>query len=70
MRATLAERELDELPDGSHEAGVIDWIDHRRTAALPVYPPVGPALAALTDPRATASRVVLEAMTDSNYTWV
>ncbi|MFF2194271.1 NUDIX hydrolase [Streptomyces sp. NPDC058157] len=70
VRATLAERELDELPDGSHEAGVIEWIDHRRTAALSVYPPVGPALAALTDPRGTASGVALEAMTDSNYTWV
>ncbi|QDY81444.1 NUDIX hydrolase [Streptomyces qinzhouensis] len=33
--ATLAEQELDELPDGSHEAGVIEWIDYRRTAELP-----------------------------------
>ncbi|WP_199807679.1 NUDIX domain-containing protein [Streptomyces griseus] len=51
VRATLAEVELDELPDGSHETGVIEWVDYRRTAELPIFPPVGAALAALPHPR-------------------
>ncbi|MFB6615556.1 NUDIX domain-containing protein [Streptomyces sp. NPDC056367] len=70
VRAGLAERELDELPDGSHEIGVIEWIDYRKAAELPVFPPVGPALAALEDPRATVADAALEAVTDENYTWV
>ncbi|MFD8637971.1 NUDIX domain-containing protein [Streptomyces sp. NPDC059533] len=70
IRATLAEQELDELPDGSHEVGVIEWIDYRKTAELPIFPPIGPALAALTDPRATVTDAALDAVTDANYTWV
>lgn len=49
IRETLAEQELDELPDASHEVGVIEWIDYRKTAELPIFPPIGPALA---DPHA------------------
>ncbi|MFJ9343133.1 NUDIX domain-containing protein [Streptomyces sp. NPDC101733] len=70
LRATLAEVERDELPDGSHEAGVIEWIDHRETAELPIFPPIGPGLAALADPRAPVADAALEAVTDANYTWV
>ncbi|MFB8381804.1 NUDIX domain-containing protein [Streptomyces rubiginosohelvolus] len=70
VRATLAEAELDELPDGSHETGVIEWIDYRKTAELPIFPPVGAALAALPDPRATVTDAALEAVTDDNYTWI
>lgn len=70
VRATLAEQELDELPDGSHEVGVIEWIDYRKTAELPIFPPIGPALAALTCPRAAVADAALEAVTDANYTWV
>ncbi|MFF9677255.1 hypothetical protein ACF1GS_37140 [Streptomyces eurythermus] len=58
LRATLTETEHDELPDGSHETGVIEWVDYRKTAELPVFPPIGPALAAL------------PAVTDENYTWL
>ncbi|MFF5933365.1 NUDIX hydrolase [Streptomyces sp. NPDC012508] len=70
VRATLAEQELDELPDGSHEVGVIEWIDYRRTAELPIFPPIGPALATLADPRAAVANAALDAVTDANYTWV
>ncbi|MFC8582981.1 NUDIX hydrolase [Streptomyces sp. NPDC057217] len=69
-RSTLAETELDEQPDGSHETGVIEWIDYRQTAHLPVFPPIGPALAALPHLHATTANAALEAVTDDNYTWV
>lgn len=69
VRADLATEECDELPDGSRDVGAIEWIDYRRTAGLPVYPPVGPALAALPQPRATVADAGLEAFTDDNYTW-
>ncbi|MEV6251264.1 NUDIX domain-containing protein [Streptomyces sp. NPDC051742] len=70
VRATLAEVELDEQPDGSHQTGIIEWIDYRKTAELPIFPPIGPALAALPDPRAAVTDAALEAVTDDNYTWV
>ncbi|QWQ39639.1 hypothetical protein KME66_00470 [Streptomyces sp. YPW6] len=70
VRATLAEVELDELPDGSHETGVIEWVDYRKTAELPIFPPIGAALAALPDPPATVTDAALEAVTDDNYIWV
>ncbi|MFJ3213243.1 NUDIX domain-containing protein [Streptomyces flaveolus] len=70
VRAALAEQGLDELPDGSHEVGVIEWVDYRKTADLPIFPPLGPALAALADPRATVGDAALDAVTDENYTWV
>ncbi|MET9885440.1 NUDIX hydrolase [Streptomyces sp. NPDC006430] len=70
VRATLAEQELDELPDGSHEVGAIEWIDYRATDELPMFPPIGPALAALAHPRATPTDAALAAVTDENYTWV
>ncbi|MGW0365879.1 NUDIX domain-containing protein [Streptomyces sp. NPDC002990] len=67
IRATLAEQELDEFPDGSHEVGVIEWIDYRKTAELHIFPPIGPALA---DPRAAVTSAALAAVTDANYAWV
>ncbi|MFJ3762557.1 NUDIX domain-containing protein [Streptomyces sp. NPDC090080] len=70
VRATLAEQEFDELPDGSHEVGVIDWVDRRKAADLPIFPPIGPALAALPDPRAPITDAALGPVTDDNYTWV
>ncbi|MCZ0211326.1 NUDIX hydrolase [Streptomyces sp. UMAF16] len=70
LRATLAETEHDELPDGSHETGIIEWVDYRKTADLPIFPPIGPALAALPDPHATATDAALPAVTDENYTWL
>ncbi|MFD8261336.1 NUDIX hydrolase [Streptomyces griseoluteus] len=70
VRATLAEQELDEQPDGSHEVGTIEWIDYRKTADLPIFPPIGPALAALDNPRAPAGNAALDAVTDENYTWL
>ncbi|GAA0316284.1 hypothetical protein GCM10010302_64230 [Streptomyces polychromogenes] len=70
VRASLAAYEHDELPDGGHDIGVIEWIDYRQTAALPLFPPLGPALAALPDPRATVADAALDAVTDETYTWV
>lgn len=70
VRATLAEQEHDELPDGSHEVGVIERIDYRQTAELPIFPPIGPALADLAHPRATVTDAALDAVTDETYTWV
>ncbi|MFJ5546595.1 NUDIX domain-containing protein [Streptomyces sp. NPDC093225] len=69
QRGGLAEQELDELPDGRHEVGTVEWIDHRETAALPLYPPVGPALAALAHPRAAVADASLGTFTDADYTW-
>lgn len=69
-RAGLAAQELDEQPDGTHEVGVIEWVDHRKTADLPIFPPIGPALAALPDPRAPVGDAALDAVTDDNYTWL
>ncbi|MEF2529779.1 MULTISPECIES: NUDIX domain-containing protein [Streptomyces] len=70
VRATLAETEVDELPDGGHEVGVVEWVDYRETAGLPVFPPIGRALAALPHPRAAVADAALEAVTDATYTWV
>ncbi|MEU6864714.1 NUDIX hydrolase [Streptomyces sp. NPDC046876] len=70
VRATLARQEFDELPDGSHDIGSVEWIDHRATAELSIFPPVGPALAALPAPRSAVADVALAAVTDDNYTWV
>ncbi|MEU8777154.1 NUDIX domain-containing protein [Streptomyces sp. NPDC048606] len=70
VRAGLAGQELDELPDGGHEIGVIEWVDYRKTADLPIFPPIGAALAALSHPRAAVADAALEAVTDANYTWV
>jgi 8-oxo-dGTP pyrophosphatase MutT (NUDIX family) len=70
VRAGLADVEYDEAPDGSHEVGVIEWINYRETGRLPMYPPVGGALAALPDVRADVVDAALEAITDNNYVWI
>ncbi|MCM1976389.1 NUDIX domain-containing protein [Streptomyces sp. G1] len=70
LRDTLAEQEFDEQSDGSHEVGVIEWIDYRKTAELPIFPPIGPALAALATPRAGVADSALKPVTDQTYTWV
>ncbi|MCF2436752.1 hypothetical protein LV779_31910 [Streptomyces thinghirensis] len=39
-REALAEQELDELSDGSHKVGVVEWVDYRKTrrpAHLPTH---------------------------------
>ncbi|MEU9115926.1 NUDIX domain-containing protein [Streptomyces sp. NPDC048483] len=69
VRADLATEEYDELPDGSWDVGAIEWIDYRKTGELPVFPPVGRALAALPYARATVADAALEAVTDATYTW-
>ncbi|GAA1587822.1 hypothetical protein GCM10009678_82820 [Actinomadura kijaniata] len=69
VRDTLAAQEYDEVP-GGHEIGLIQWVDHRTTANLPVFPPIGPALAALPSPFAALPDASLPAVTDDNYVWV
>ncbi|MEV6406609.1 hypothetical protein AB0M58_27320 [Streptomyces bobili] len=67
LRPDLAQRKLDELPDGRHEVGVIEWINYRTAAELSILPPIGSALATLANPRATAA---LDAVTDAKYIWL
>ncbi|MDL4776838.1 NUDIX hydrolase [Actinomadura xylanilytica] len=69
VRAGLATEEYDEVP-GGHEIGLIQWIDHRTAAGLPIFPPIGPALAALPRPSAALADAALPAVTDDNYVWV
>ncbi len=51
--ATLAETELDEEPDAGHETGIIEWINYRETAEVPIRPPIGAAPGALPPPSPT-----------------
>ncbi|MEW2354267.1 NUDIX hydrolase [Spirillospora sp. NPDC029432] len=69
VRAVLATEEYDEVP-GGHEIGLIQWIDYRMTADLPIFPPIGAALAALPSPSAAITDAALPAVTDDNYVWV
>jgi 8-oxo-dGTP pyrophosphatase MutT (NUDIX family) len=70
IRAGLATEEHDELDGGGHEIGHVEWIDYRKTAGLPIFPPIGPALAALPAPDAPHTDAALPAVTDDNYQWV
>lgn len=70
VRAALATGEFDEQPDGTHELGTIEWVDYRKTADLPLFPPIGRALAALGSPRAQVADAALDAVTDDTYTWI
>jgi len=70
VRATLATQEFDELPDGSHELGTVEWVDYRKTADLPLFPPIGKVLAQLPSPEAPLPEFELEPVTDENYTWI
>ncbi|WP_328595059.1 NUDIX hydrolase [Actinomadura macrotermitis] len=69
VRATLATEEHDEVP-GGHDVGAVEWRHHRTTAGLPIFPPVGPALAALPSPRAPITNAALPPVTDADYTWL
>ncbi|KAB7833522.1 NUDIX domain-containing protein [Streptomyces mobaraensis] len=69
VRAALATEEHDELDNGTFETGVIEWVDYRKTADLPIFPPIGPALASLASPHAVVGNATLPAVTDENYTW-
>ncbi|WP_229699051.1 hypothetical protein [Wenjunlia tyrosinilytica] len=70
IRACLATEEYDELEGGGQEIGHVEWIDYRETADLPIFPPIGPALAALPTPIAPQTDAALPAVTDDNYVWV
>ncbi|MFG2986468.1 hypothetical protein ACGFYQ_35355 [Streptomyces sp. NPDC048258] len=41
-----------------------------RVSEPPVFPPIGPVLAAPTGPRAAVTDAALNAVTDANYTWL
>ncbi|MDX3100429.1 NUDIX hydrolase [Nonomuraea angiospora] len=70
VRARLATVEHDELPDGTSEAGIIEWVNYRRAEALPLFPLIGTAVSALTAPNGPAGNPFLPPITDDNYTWV
>jgi 8-oxo-dGTP diphosphatase len=69
VRANLATEEHDEVP-GGHEVGIIEWVNYRKTVGLPLFPPIGRALAALPSPHALVADAALPPVTDANYTWV
>jgi 8-oxo-dGTP diphosphatase len=69
-RAKLATIEYDEQPDGSHERGIIEWVNYRKTTAIPLFPLIGQAIAALPHPSAATGNPLLHAITDQNYTWL
>ncbi|WP_043468933.1 NUDIX domain-containing protein [Kitasatospora sp. MBT66] len=70
IRAQLATEEYDELPDGGHEVGHVEWVDFRKTADLPLFPPIGAALSQLPSPDAPVTAFELAAITNDNYTWI
>jgi ADP-ribose pyrophosphatase YjhB (NUDIX family) len=69
VRTRLATIEYDELPDGSSEPGIIEWVNYRNTAEIPLFPLIGVALAHLPTPYAAIGNPLLPAATDANYTW-
>lgn len=70
IRAGLATEEYDELDGGGHEIGHVEWVDYRATAGLPIFPPIGAALAVLPTPFSPQASATLPAVTDDNYSWV
>lgn len=70
VRATLAAVEYDEQPDGSSEPGIIEWVRYRKLSELPLFPVIGPAVAALPSPAAPVASTYLPPVTDQNYTWI
>ncbi|SDT51425.1 NUDIX domain-containing protein [Streptomyces sp. TLI_053] len=70
VRARLATQEFDELPDGSHEVGTVEWHDYRKVDGLPLFPPIGKQIAALDSPTAPVRHFELAPITDENYTWI
>ncbi|MFD1539398.1 NUDIX domain-containing protein [Nonomuraea guangzhouensis] len=69
VRQRLATVEYDNLPDGGHELGVIEWVNYRKTATLPLFPLIGPALTALPTPGSPTANAWLPPITDNNYIW-
>ncbi|MFI6177817.1 NUDIX domain-containing protein [Nonomuraea sp. NPDC051191] len=69
VRAKLATVEYDELPDGTSEPGIIEWVDHRQAARLNLFPLIGVAVSTLADPTAPPANPYLTPMTDATYTW-
>lgn len=70
VRARLATVEYDDLPDGSSEPGIIEWVNYRKAEDLPLFPVIGSAVSALTTPDAPTGNPYLPPVTDENYTWV
>lgn len=70
VRARLATVEYDELPDGSNEPGIIEWVNYRKAEELPLFPLIGAAVSALPAPGGPVGNPLLPAITDDNYTWV
>jgi 8-oxo-dGTP diphosphatase len=69
LRADLANVEYDEQPDGSAEPGIIEWVNYRKAAEIPLFPLIGGPLAALPAPDSAIGNPLLPAITDTNYTW-
>ncbi|MGW5686478.1 NUDIX domain-containing protein [Nonomuraea sp. NPDC003754] len=69
VRARLATVEHDDFPDGGQELGIIDWVDYRKAAELPLFPLIGGQLSALLTPHSPTGNPWLPPITDANYTW-
>lgn len=69
-RAALATEEYDELEGRGYEVGHVDWVNYRAAAGLPIFPPVGAAIAAPPTPFSPSATVALPAITDDNHSWV
>lgn len=70
VRARLATVEYDDLPDGSSEPGIIEWVNYRKAEDLPLFPLIGSAISALTASDAPAGNLYLPPVTDETYVWV
>ncbi|MGI5292696.1 NUDIX hydrolase [Nonomuraea polychroma] len=70
VRRSLASHELDELADGGHEIGWVQWIGYRAAADVPLFPPIGSAVSQLSSPTARPDCFELPAVTDRNYSWM
>jgi ADP-ribose pyrophosphatase YjhB (NUDIX family) len=70
IRAKLATVEYDELPNGDHELGIIEWISYRKAGELPLFPLIGGALSSLALPNSAVGNPWLAPITDANYTWI
>lgn len=71
VRDTLAKVEYDEQPDGTCEPGMIEWVSYRKLGGgFPLFPLIGPDVAALPSPESPPVALYLSPVTDQNYTWV
>ncbi|MEU1729264.1 NUDIX hydrolase [Nonomuraea sp. NPDC005692] len=69
VRASLATVEYDDLPDGSIELGIIEWVPYRQLQHLPLFPLIGAVVSALASPDAPTGNPYLPPITDDNYSW-